>query len=66
MIVAVIIGLESTTFVRVRVTRYENRTVWLLPIGSDCRWLEERTDSPWYPTMQLFGQKAFGDWTGVF
>jgi hypothetical protein len=43
------------------------RPVWLLlPIGSDWRWLEDRADSPWYPSMRLFRQKAFGDWTGVF
>ncbi|MBF0178589.1 MAG: glycosyltransferase family protein [Magnetococcales bacterium] len=39
----------------------------LLPvIGSDWRWLEERSDSPWYPgVMRLFRQKIPGDWSGV-
>jgi hypothetical protein len=43
------------------------RPVWVpLPIGADWRWLLERADCPWYPTMRLFRQKAFRDWPGVF
>jgi ADP-heptose:LPS heptosyltransferase len=43
------------------------RPVWvLLQIGCDWRWLTDRVDSPWYPTMRLFRQKTFGDWSGVF
>src|SRR5206468_8891839 len=33
---------------------------------ADWRWLLERDDSPWYPTMRLFRQQTAGDWTGVF
>jgi len=41
--------------------------VWvLLPSTPDWRWLLDRSDSPWYPTMRLFRQKAPGDWSGVF
>jgi tetratricopeptide (TPR) repeat protein len=41
--------------------------VWLaLSYIPDWRWLLERSDSPWYPTMRLFRQKSPGDWTGVF
>jgi hypothetical protein len=37
-----------------------------LPLVPDWRWLLERSDSPWYPTMRLFRQKKLGDWAGVF
>jgi Tfp pilus assembly protein PilF len=41
--------------------------VWLaLPYVPDWRWLLDRTDSPWYPTMRLFRQKQPGNWAGVF
>ncbi len=41
--------------------------VWVaLPIVPDWRWLLERDDSPWYPTMRLFRQTAWGNWAGVF
>jgi len=39
------------------------RPVWvLLPFAADWRWLLDRTDSPWYPTMRLFRQTRAGDW----
>jgi hypothetical protein len=37
-----------------------------LSIAPDWRWLLERADSPWYPTMRLFRQQRFGDWSNVF
>lgn len=40
--------------------------VWvLLPQWADWRWLSERDDSPWYPTMRLFRQKRQDDWRPV-
>ncbi len=30
------------------------------------RWMLDREDSPWYPTMRLFRQTKRGDWDGVF
>jgi Flp pilus assembly protein TadD len=41
--------------------------VWV-PLSSvgDWRWMVEREDSPWYPTMRLFRQTTPGDWEGVF
>ena len=41
--------------------------VWvLLPYAPDWRWLLEREDSPWYPTLRLFRQPKPGDWDAVF
>lgn len=37
----------------------------LLPFKADWRWMNDREDSPWYPTMRLFRQKREGDWDGV-
>jgi tetratricopeptide (TPR) repeat protein len=42
------------------------RPVWvMLPFSPDWRWLLDREDSPWYPTMRLFRQPRFGDWPAV-
>ncbi|WP_145254251.1 tetratricopeptide repeat protein [Planctomycetes bacterium Pan216] len=41
--------------------------VWVaLPIACDWRFMLERADSPWYPTMRLFRQTQRGDWGGLF
>jgi Flp pilus assembly protein TadD len=41
--------------------------VWIaISTASDWRWLQQRDDSPWYPTLKLFRQKKRGDWTEVF
>ena len=43
------------------------RPTWvLLPFIADWRWLRERDDSPWYPTMRLIRQESSGNWNGVF
>jgi tetratricopeptide (TPR) repeat protein/GR25 family glycosyltransferase involved in LPS biosynthesis len=40
--------------------------VWtLIPFAADWRWLLQREDSPWYPTMRLFRQPKIGDWQSV-
>lgn len=42
------------------------RPTWMLtPFALDWRWLRERTDSPWYPTLRLFRQPRPGDWNAV-
>jgi len=43
------------------------KPVWvLLSYNSNWRWLLNRDDCPWYPTMKLFRQKTEGDWGPVF
>ena len=43
------------------------KMVWaLLPFSPDWRWMLNRQDSPWYPTMKLFRQKKWGQWESVF
>jgi tetratricopeptide (TPR) repeat protein len=42
------------------------KPVWvLLQFVPDWRWLLDRDDSPWYPTMRLFRQTRPGDWGTV-
>jgi ADP-heptose:LPS heptosyltransferase len=43
------------------------KPVWLLlSYGSFWLWLLDRPDSPWYPSMQLFRQHAWGDCGSAF
>lgn len=43
------------------------RPVWVaVPSAPDWRWLRDREDTPWYPTMRLFRQTVRGEWDGVF
>ncbi|HMK49905.1 MAG TPA: glycosyltransferase family 9 protein, partial [Thermodesulfovibrionales bacterium] len=42
------------------------KPVWtLLPFSPDWRWMLDRADSPWYPTMRLFRQPSPGNWEAV-
>jgi ADP-heptose:LPS heptosyltransferase len=42
------------------------KPVWLmLPFAPDWRWMLDRDDSPWYPSVRLFRQLRAGDWGGV-
>jgi tetratricopeptide (TPR) repeat protein len=42
------------------------KPVWLLNRFDTCwRWLLDRDDSPWYPSLRQFRQPAPGDWTSV-
>ncbi len=41
--------------------------VWVaLSTHADWRWMRNRPDTPWYPTMRLFRQTSAGDWDQVF
>ena len=42
------------------------KPTWILSRHNGCwRWLLDRTDSPWYPSVRLFRQPTFGDWATV-
>lgn len=42
------------------------KPTWLLNrLGSEWRWMHQRSDSPWYPTMTLYNQHTLNDWTDV-
>jgi ADP-heptose:LPS heptosyltransferase len=39
------------------------KPVWtLLPFAPDWRWMLDRTDTPWYPSMRLYRQRRRKDW----
>ena len=66
---AIIAGLDLVISVDSAVAHLAaamGKEVWLLSRFVGCwRWLRNRADSPWYPTMRIFGQTAPGDWDGV-
>jgi len=42
------------------------KPVWVLNRFDTCwRWLLDRSDSPWYPTVRLYRQARLGDWDTV-
>jgi Flp pilus assembly protein TadD len=42
------------------------KPAWVLvPFIPDWRWLLDRDDTPWYPTLRLFRQKTRNDWAPV-
>ena len=42
-------------------------SVWVaLKYVSDCRWLLDRQDLPWYPSLKLYRQEKMNDWAPVF
>jgi tetratricopeptide (TPR) repeat protein len=42
------------------------KPVWVLSRFDACwRWLQNRSNNPWYPTARVFGQQSPGDWAGA-
>jgi ADP-heptose:LPS heptosyltransferase len=43
------------------------RPTWIMlnRYSTDWRWLLDRSDSPWYPTVRLFRQQEYGEWQPV-
>jgi ADP-heptose:LPS heptosyltransferase len=42
------------------------KPVWMLDRFNACwRWRLAADASPWYPTMRIFRQDRFGDWSGL-
>jgi hypothetical protein len=67
---AVIAQVDLTIGVDTAVTHLAGalgKPVWtLLPFVPDWRWMLERDDTPWYPTMRLFRQDRGRSWAAVF
>jgi len=40
-------------------------TLLLLSFQPDWRWMLDRNDTPWYPTVQIYRQSKHGDWESV-
>ena len=38
-------------------------TIVMLPYSADYRWMENRLDSPWYPSLKLIRQSNVDDWS---
>jgi hypothetical protein len=66
---AVILNLDLVISVDTMVAHLAGalgKRVWtMLPFRADWRWMLDREDSPWYPTMRLFRQPRPGTWEPV-
>lgn len=63
---AIIAGLDLVVAgdtVEAHLAAAMGKPVWvLLPLGNDWRWVDDRDDSVWYPTMRVFRQAPDGSW----
>jgi hypothetical protein len=58
-----VISIDNST---VHMAGALNVPVWvMLPAVPDWRWMLDRSDSPWYPSVRLFRQATAGEWTPV-
>jgi Flp pilus assembly protein TadD len=58
-----VIAVDTST---AHVAAAMGKPVWLvLPFVAEWRWLIDRHDTPWYPTMRLFRQPKLQDWGGA-
>ncbi|HEY0834859.1 MAG TPA: tetratricopeptide repeat-containing glycosyltransferase family protein [Azospirillum sp.] len=58
-----VIGVDTSV---IHVAGALGKPVWVLSRFDGCwRWLTERDDSPWYPSMRLFRQETPGEWAPV-
>jgi len=58
-----VISIDNST---VHMAGALNVPVWvMLPAVPDWRWMLDRSDSPWYPSVRLFRQALAGEWTPV-
>ena len=66
---AIIAGLDLVIAVDTAVAHLAaamGKEVWLLSRKMGCwRWLRNRTDSPWYPTIRIVRQSRENDWADV-
>ena len=54
----------STSNVTIHLAGALAKETWvLLPFVANFWWLIDRSDSLWYPTLKLYRQKKFGDWS---
>jgi hypothetical protein len=58
-----VISIDNST---VHMAGALNVPIWvMLPAVPDWRWMLDRSDSPWYPSVRLFRQALAGEWTPV-
>ncbi len=66
---AVIAGLDCVVTIDSAIAHLAGamakRAIVMLSHAGEWRWLEKRTDSPWYPTLELVRQPQAGAWDSV-